>query len=92
MEQPFEEKEILESLHCLDGEKTSGPDGFTSAFFQCWGVIKEDMIKCFNHFHTTESFEKSLNATLLLSSFLRKEGTNEANDFRHIGLVGVCIS
>lgn len=91
-EQPFEEREILEALHSLNGDKASGPDGFSLAFFQtCWAVIKEDVIQCFNHFHVSEEFEKRLNATFIIL-IPKKLGEVAANDFRPIGLVGGCIN
>jgi hypothetical protein len=55
-------------------ETALGPDGFTIAFFfffSCWTIVKDDLMSVFHNFHEHEMFEKSLNATLLLSSLRR---------------------
>jgi len=39
-------EEIKNVVFELNGESTSGPDGFSGAFFQvCWGIIHEDITK-----------------------------------------------
>ena len=34
LEREFEKEEIIEALKEAEGDKASGPDGFTMAFFQ----------------------------------------------------------
>lgn len=54
----FKEKEVLEALHSLHGDKVLGPYGISIAFFQsCWGVLREDLT-CF--------------ITFMIPSFLRR--------------------
>jgi len=66
LELPFEEKEVLEVVKCMNRDKALGPDGFTLAFFQdCWDVIKSDLMGVFQDFYTHSKFVKSISATFL---------------------------
>jgi hypothetical protein len=48
LERAFEESEIFEVVKTLNGDKASGLDGFSLAFFQsCWMILKDVM----NFFH-----------------------------------------
>lgn len=63
----FDKDEILQALQSSNGDKASGPDGFTMGFFQkCWCVIESDVMAVFEEFHEFCNFEKSLNATFLV--------------------------
>jgi len=53
-------------LRDLNGDKASGLDGFTMAFFQkCWDVVNEDIMIVFMEFHSRQKFEKSISATFV---------------------------
>ncbi|KAL5566610.1 hypothetical protein UlMin_029774 [Ulmus minor] len=48
------------------GEKSPGPDGYTGAFFQdCWGILKNDMVKIFEEFHRNGKVCGNMNHTFL---------------------------
>ena len=46
----------------MNGDKASGPDGFTVAFWRlCWDFVKEEVMEMFKEFYEQSSFIKSLN-------------------------------
>ncbi|RVW49313.1 Peptidyl-prolyl cis-trans isomerase FKBP20-1 [Vitis vinifera] len=48
LEQPFIEEEIHAALMGMNGDKASGPDGFTVAFWRsCWDFMKEEIVDLF---------------------------------------------
>lgn len=58
LERPFEEDEVCKVIYSMVSDKTPGPDGFTRVFFQvCWEVIKGDLMRVFQDFHTNARFE-----------------------------------
>ncbi|KAG6717072.1 hypothetical protein I3842_04G079200 [Carya illinoinensis] len=60
MERPFEEAEILEVVRKMTKDKAPGPDGFSMGFFQtCWEILKDDLMKVFQEFHSYGKFEKA---------------------------------
>ena len=45
LEVPFSEEEVFSTLSSLNGDKASGSDGFTLAFWQdCWDVVKNEVL------------------------------------------------
>ena len=45
LESPCSEKEVVEALETMAGDKAPGPDGFSLAFFKfCWQVVKVDVM------------------------------------------------
>jgi hypothetical protein len=47
LERAFKE-EVWDVIRDLNGDKASGPDGFTMAFFQkCWDFLKTDIMVVF---------------------------------------------
>jgi hypothetical protein len=81
----FEEQEVVREMR---GDKASGLDGFSMAFFQkCWAVLKQDIMVIFSEFHNSCQFERSLNATFV-SLIPKKVDAVEVKDFRPINLVG----
>ena len=45
------DKEIKEDLFMMHPEKTPGPDGMTTLFFQhSWHIIKNDLVEMVNNF------------------------------------------
>jgi hypothetical protein len=66
LKRPFQEEEVHQALHSTDGDKASGLNGFTFAFFQsCWEIEKDYIMRVFHNFHEHSLFEKSLNATFI---------------------------
>jgi exonuclease III len=48
---PFSEQEILAALKQISQDKSPGPDGFGSRFYQdFWSVVKIDVLNLFNNF------------------------------------------
>ena len=70
------------------GDKSPGPDGFTSAFLKaCWGIIKKDIMEAANAFHCLR-----LNSLQLINSaniilIPKKDGADTVGDFRPISLI-----
>jgi hypothetical protein len=88
LEREFEEMEVWEVVKAMNGDKASGPDGFSMAFYQaCWVVLKEDIMKVLHEFHASGKFERSLNATFL-ALIPKIPGAINPKDFRPISLVG----
>ncbi|RVW27519.1 hypothetical protein CK203_092006 [Vitis vinifera] len=73
LEHPFSEDEIHSALMEMNGDKASGPDGFTMAFWQsCWALVKEEVLDLFKGFYEQSAFIKSINNTFLV--LLPKKG------------------
>jgi hypothetical protein len=71
----------------LNGDKTSGLDGFSLAFFQsCWEVLKEDVMNVFHEFHARGKFERSFNTSFIALIPKKVEAVNIKN-FHPISLV-----
>ena len=52
LERRFENEEIFRVVKELEGDKASGPDGFSMAFYRhCWGVVKRDVLAVFEEFY-----------------------------------------
>ena len=44
----FFEEEVFLALSALNGDKSSGPDGFTMAFWHlCWDFVKSEVLGFF---------------------------------------------
>jgi hypothetical protein len=81
LKREFEEQEVWELVRGLNGDKASGPDGFTMAFFpKCWKILKKDLMVVFAEFHSSGHFEKSLNATFV-SLISKKTHVVDVKDF-----------
>ena len=88
LEQRFEKEEVLRVVKELEGDKASGPDGFSMAFFHhCWGVVERDVLALFEEFYQHSKFEKSLNATFIVL-IPKKNGASNIRDSRPISLMG----
>jgi hypothetical protein len=78
---------VFEMVKNMNGDKTPSPDGFSLAFFQfCWSILKEDIMQIFHHFHTHDTFAKSINATFI-TLIPKKIDAMEVKDYRPISLV-----
>ena len=81
-------EEILQVVRDLEGDKASGPDGFTMAFYHhCWRVVEKDVLAIFEEFFQHCKFEKSFNATFI-ALIPKKIDASNVRDFRPISLVG----
>ena len=88
LERRFENEEIFRVVKELEGDKASGPDGFSMAFYHhCWGIVERDVLTVFEEFYQHSKFEKSLNATFI-ALIPKKNGASNIRDFRPISLVG----
>jgi len=88
LEREFEEREVWEVVKAMNGDKVSGADGFSMAFFQaCLVVLKEDVMKVLHEFHVSGKFEKSLKATFL-ALIPKIPRIVDPKDFHPISLVG----
>ena len=88
LERKFEREEILQVVRDLEGDKASGPDGFTMAFYHhCWRVVEKDVLAIFEEFFQHCKFEKSFNATFI-ALIPKKIDASNVRDFHPISLVG----
>jgi hypothetical protein len=88
LERDFGEEEVRNVVTAIVGEKASGPNGFSMAFFQTfWDVLRVDIMKVFSDFHARGKFEKSLNASFI-SLIPKIPCVIDLKDFRPISLVG----
>jgi hypothetical protein len=59
LEREFEKREVLKVVKAMNGDNTPGPNGYFMVFFQaCWAVLKEDTMKVFFEFHSSDKFER----------------------------------
>ena len=83
----FLEEEVCCVVFQLNKEKALGPDGFTIALYEeCWDVIKEDLMKVFQEFHSRGVVNQSTNATFI-TLVPKKSQTSKISDLRPISLV-----
>ena len=87
LEAPFLERDVKKVVFGMDGNKASGPDDFSLAFFHaCWEVLKEDIMVVFSDFHARGKFEKNINSTFI--SFIPKVSrASDLKDFHPISLM-----
>ena len=90
LKRPFQEKEVHQALLSMDGDKISGPDGFTIAFFQsCWAIVKDDLIHyCLfpSQVHTESRVSASPVATVRANVYPMEASASQAS------LAVVCVS
>lgn len=90
LQQPFKEDELLGALKELAKDKTPGPDGYSVRFFLfCWDFMKFDILKVFDEFYSTGSFDWRLN-TSFITLIPKKSGDKAVHDYRPISLLS-CI-
>ncbi|KAK9120022.1 hypothetical protein Scep_018115 [Stephania cephalantha] len=86
MERSFSEDEVW-ARYFFEMDKAPGPDGFTFAFIRrSWGVIKGDIMKFFEDFHSNGVISRNMNETFIC---LIPKGSHvgRIEDFRPISLV-----
>ncbi|KAH0743029.1 hypothetical protein KY290_031022 [Solanum tuberosum] len=63
---PYTEKEVKQAMFSIDKNKSPGPDGYGSDFFQAaWGIIGKDVTKAILEFFHIGKLLKQLNATMI---------------------------
>ena len=83
----FTKEGVIQVLREMEGDKASGPDSFTMAFFhKCWSVVEKDVMDFFDYFHRHFVFERSKNALFL--TLIPKCNAVNIKDFCPISLVG----
>jgi hypothetical protein len=88
LDRPFSKEEVLNVVKNFNGDKSSGPDGYSMGFYQaCWSVVGSEVMAVCQEFYKQGIFEKSLDATLI-GLIPKKSGAIELKDFRPISLVG----
>nr|GEW08179.1 RNA-directed DNA polymerase, eukaryota, reverse transcriptase zinc-binding domain protein [Tanacetum cinerariifolium] len=78
------DKEIKDALFDIDGDKASGPDGFSSEFFKkAWDLIGKDFCSAVKEFFRSGKLLGEINATLI--ALIPKVSTpHKVSDFRPI--------
>ncbi|GJZ93434.1 RNA-directed DNA polymerase, eukaryota, reverse transcriptase zinc-binding domain protein [Tanacetum coccineum] len=89
------DKEIKEALFDIDGDKASGPDGFSSEFFKkAWDIIGEDFCSAVKEFFSSGKLLGEINATLI-ALIPKINSPQKVSEFRPIACCNVmykCIS
>jgi len=85
LENIFTEEEVKEAVFSIDKDKSSGPDGFSSLFYQeCWEIVKDELIDVFTEFHDKSTINKCTNTTFIV--LIPKEEVNGFSDCQAISL------
>ena len=86
---PVEMPELEEVVKQMARDKSPGPDGFTTNFFQeGWEWLKEELLDIVESSRKTRGILKSLNATFL-ALIPKEHGTEDPRKFRPIALCNV---
>ena len=89
-EAPFTMEEARKAIFDSPGDKASGPDGFTCAFFKaCWDVIKVDVMAVVNHFSNLHATNLHWLNSANIALIPKKDGAEDISDFRPISLMHV---
>lgn len=87
LERNFTENEFYTVVSNMNGDKVPNPDGFTMAVCKVvGGVVKEDIMRVFHHFHGHGTFKKGINATFI-SLIPKTPEVIKIKDFRPISLI-----
>ena len=87
LDRPFLEEEVCSVVFQLNRNKAPGLDGFTMELYQdCWDVIKEDLMKVFQEFHSSGIINQSTNANFI-ALMPKKSQSHKVSEFRPISLV-----
>lgn len=91
----YTEKDEKKAVFSIEKNKSPGPDGYGSDFFQAaWGVIGHDVAEAFLDFFRTGKLLKQLNATMI-SLIPKVTAPQNAGQLRPISCCSVmykCIS
>uniref|UniRef100_A0A803QEA0 Reverse transcriptase domain-containing protein n=1 Tax=Cannabis sativa TaxID=3483 RepID=A0A803QEA0_CANSA len=87
--EPVMEDEIRRALFQMHPDKSSGPDGMTSDFYQkSWNIVGGDIIKLVQNFFVSGSFPRDLNKTNIVL-IPKKKQPQVMNDLGPISLCNV---
>ena len=87
LERNFTENEVYKAVSNMNGDKAQDLDGLTMAVCKVvGGVMKEDIMRVFHHFHGHGTFKKGINA-MFISLIPKTPGVIEIKDFRPISLI-----
>ncbi|PKI47718.1 hypothetical protein CRG98_031851 [Punica granatum] len=65
LEADVTEDEIQEALFSMNGDKSQGPDGFTTHFFKtAWSIIRDDFFKAARYFFQMGKMNREANSTI----------------------------
>jgi exonuclease III len=91
LSQPFSEQEILHAIKDIPRDKSPGPDGFGSGFYQdFWHLIKNDMFKLFDQFYHGDLKLDGINRSFMIL-LRKKENNNEPTNYRPISLLNCTV-
>lgn len=91
LSQPFSEHEILCAIKGIPRDKSPGPDGFGSGFYQdFWQIIKNDILKFFDQFYRGELKLQGINRSFMIL-LRKKENNNEPTNYRPISLLNCTV-
>ncbi|XP_062116553.1 uncharacterized protein LOC133830553 [Humulus lupulus] len=86
---PIEPDEVKQALFQMHPDKSPGPDGFSSGFYQkFWDVVGEDVIYMVQEFFTSGSFPDHLSETNIVL-IPKKSEPESMGDLRPIALCNV---
>ncbi|KAK1287383.1 hypothetical protein QJS10_CPB19g00346 [Acorus calamus] len=84
------EEEIQRVIFSAEGDKASGPDGFTFRFFQTfWTLVKVDILQVFTKLQSGTPGLGRLNASLF-TLIPKRDGASDVDEYCLICLVNVC--
>ncbi|XP_075095833.1 uncharacterized protein LOC142173857 [Nicotiana tabacum] len=64
--QPYEAKDVKDALFSIDKNKSPGPDGYGSEFFEAsWGIIGAEITKAMLKFFNNGQLLKQINSTMI---------------------------
>jgi mannosylglycoprotein endo-beta-mannosidase len=86
LSEPFGEQEIWKAIKDIPRDKSPGPDGFGSGFYQdFWYLIKTDIIKFFSQFFQGDMDMEGINRSYMIL-LRKKENNNEPSNYRPISV------
>ncbi|GJW32961.1 hypothetical protein Tco_0052993 [Tanacetum coccineum] len=95
MVRSISDREVKESLFSMGDDKSSGPDGYTAAFFkEAWDIVSDEVTKAIREFFTNGKLLKELNHTII-ALIPKVKSPSRVNDYRPISCCNVlfkCIS
>nr|GEU47038.1 hypothetical protein [Tanacetum cinerariifolium] len=95
MVRDISDQEVKEAMFSMGNDKSSGPDGFTAAFFKgAWDIVANDVTNAVREFFINGKLLKELNHTII-ALVLKVVSPSRVNDFRPISCCNVlfkCIS
>ncbi|GKA19247.1 RNA-directed DNA polymerase, eukaryota, reverse transcriptase zinc-binding domain protein, partial [Tanacetum coccineum] len=88
LELSFTEQEIKDAVWGCGSDKAPGPDGFTFDFYKkFWSIIKFDVTKAVNQFHSCGKFPKGCNSSFI-TLIPKVIDPVFLKDYRPISLIG----